>query len=71
MEAAAGIGVRGADLHAGWKALVQTVLDEATLKMPAASGFRSTGKAGIHSEHIDYLLIEMQSVARQHPGAQW
>jgi ring-1,2-phenylacetyl-CoA epoxidase subunit PaaC len=69
--AAAGIGVRSVDLHAGWKAMVQAVLDEAALKMPAASGFQSTGKTGIHSEHIDYLLIEMQSVARQHPGAQW
>ncbi len=69
--AAAGIGVRGAELHAGWKSLVQAILDESALKMPVASAFQSTGKSGIHSEHMDYLLIEMQSVARQHPGAQW
>ena len=69
--AAAGIGVRSADLHAGWKFLVQAILDDATLKMPAAGGFQSTGKTGFHSEHFDYLLIEMQSVARQHPGARW
>lgn len=69
--AQAGIGARGVDLHAGWKALVEAILDESTLKMPAASGFQSTGKTGIHSEHLDYLLLEMQSVARQHPGARW
>ena len=67
----AGAGVRGAELHAGWKSLVEAILDDATLKMPAASGFQSTGKSGIHSEHFDYLLLEMQSVARQHPGARW
>ena len=69
--AEAGIGVRSAELMAGWKTLVEAILDEATLKMPAASGFQSTGKSGLHSEHMDYLLLEMQSVARQHPGARW
>lgn len=69
--AASGVGVRGADLKAGWLAQVQAVLDEAMLAMPAGSGFCSTGKQGLHSEHLDYLLIEMQSLARAHPGAQW
>ena len=66
-----GIGVRSAELMTGWKTLVEAIIDEATLKMPAASGFQSTGKSGLHSEHMDYLLLEMQSVARQHPGARW
>ncbi len=69
--AEAGIGVRNSELITGWKTLVKAILDEATLKMPAASGFQSTGKSGLHSEHMDYLLLEMQSVARQHPGARW
>ncbi len=68
---AQGIGARSAQLHIGWKALVQAIFDEATLKTPAQSGFQSNGKSGIHSEHLDFLLVEMQSLARAHPGARW
>ncbi|MFM8692760.1 MAG: Phenylacetic acid catabolic protein, partial [Limnohabitans sp.] len=43
----------------------------ATLQQPATAGFVSTGKQGVHSEHLGFLLAEMQSLARQHPGATW
>jgi ring-1,2-phenylacetyl-CoA epoxidase subunit PaaC len=66
-----GIGASSALLRPGWAAQVGEVLGEATLAMPAASNFASTGKSGLHSEHLDFLLAEMQSVARAHPGAQW
>ena len=68
---AQGISVTSSNLHAGWSALVGAILADATLKTPAQSGFQSSGKSGIHSEHLDYLLIEMQSLARAHPGARW
>jgi ring-1,2-phenylacetyl-CoA epoxidase subunit PaaC len=69
--AAQGIAARGADLKAGWDAQVRAVLEEATLAMPAESAFASTGRFGLHSEHFEYLLAEMQGLARAHPGAQW
>ena len=47
------------------------VLAEADLPLPAASRFLSTGKRGVHSEHMGFLLAEMQTLARQHPGARW
>jgi ring-1,2-phenylacetyl-CoA epoxidase subunit PaaC len=31
----------------------------------------SSGKLGVHSEHMGFLLAEMQTLARQHPGASW
>jgi ring-1,2-phenylacetyl-CoA epoxidase subunit PaaC len=31
----------------------------------------TTGKHGEHSEHMGFVLAEMQSLARQHPGASW
>ena len=68
---AQGIGVPSSSLHAGWSALVGPILADSTLKTPAQSGFQSNGKLGIHSEHLDTLLIEMQSLARAHPGARW
>ncbi len=69
--AAQGIGVRGAELHPAWETMIDATLAEACLVKPAASAFRSSGKAGLHSEHLDFLLAEMQVLARQHPGAQW
>ena len=29
------------------------------------------GRQGVHTEHLGHVLAEMQSLARQHPGAQW
>ena len=46
-------------------------LAEATLKRPAAGGYVTTGKLGVHSEHMGFVLAEMQSLARVHPEAVW
>lgn len=73
-EAAAaqdGIGVPAASLQADWDALVNDALRDATLARPPAGGHLTQGKNGLHSEHLGYLLGEMQSLARQHPGATW
>jgi ring-1,2-phenylacetyl-CoA epoxidase subunit PaaC len=68
-EAAAGIDL--AALREAWEAEVSEAAEEATLKLPAAAGHLSRGKERQHSEHLAYLLAEMQSLARMHPGAQW
>lgn len=68
---AAGIGPRWADLHADWKAEVDAVLQQATLSAPAWGQFRSTGRNGVHSEHMGYLLAEMQHLQRAFPGGAW
>jgi ring-1,2-phenylacetyl-CoA epoxidase subunit PaaC len=69
--AAAGIGPKTADLEAAWLADVSEALEEATLTMPEPVKHITTGKHGEHSEHMGFLLAEMQSLARQHPGASW
>ncbi|SPK74265.1 putative multicomponent oxygenase/reductase subunit for phenylacetic acid degradation [Cupriavidus taiwanensis] len=69
--AAQGIGVVSATLRPAWDATVAETLEAATLTLPAATGFVSAGKHGVHSEHMSYLLGEMQGLARAHPGAQW
>jgi ring-1,2-phenylacetyl-CoA epoxidase subunit PaaC len=66
-----GIGVESASLLAGWLHALRPVVAEATLELPADSAFRSTGKLGRHSEHLGYLLAEMQSLHRRYPGATW
>jgi ring-1,2-phenylacetyl-CoA epoxidase subunit PaaC len=68
---AAGLGPAASELHAPWRAEVQAVLDAATLAVPAEAPFRSTGRRGVHSEHMGYLLAEMQHLQRAYPGGAW
>jgi ring-1,2-phenylacetyl-CoA epoxidase subunit PaaC len=60
-----------AALQDPWQSAVSTVVAQATLQTPADSGFITRGKQGQHSEHLSYLLTEMQSLARAHPEATW
>ncbi len=60
-----------ATLKAPWEALVADTLAEATLSLPPVGGYITQGKHGVHSEHMGFLLAEMQGLARQHPGASW
>jgi ring-1,2-phenylacetyl-CoA epoxidase subunit PaaC len=69
--AASGVGVDPRELRADWDALVDDALAEATLRRPAATGHVPTGKLGRHSEHMGFVLAEMQSLARAHPQGQW
>lgn len=69
--AAAGYGVSGTALEADWAATVRPVLEEATLRLPERSPFRSHGKRGVHSEHMGHLLAQMQCMQRTYPGLQW
>lgn len=74
MEAAAveqGVGVDVRTIQAQWNTLLDDTLAQATLRRPAAGGFVSTGKQGVHSEHLGFVLAEMQSLARAHPEAVW
>ena len=74
MEAAAvaaGVGVDVAALKSDWDLLVDDALLEATLQRPKGEGYVTQGKNGLHSEHLGFLLSEMQGLARSHPTATW
>ena len=74
MEAAAvaaGVGVDVAALKSDWDQLVDDALLEATLQRPKGDGYVTQGKNGLHSEHLGFLLSEMQGLARSHPTATW
>jgi ring-1,2-phenylacetyl-CoA epoxidase subunit PaaC len=72
-EAAAqsGLGPRWSDLKEAWLAEMGPILEEAGLAVPAATPFISTGKKGVHSEHMGYILTEMQYLQRAYPGGVW
>ena len=69
--AAAGLGPSRAQLADAWRAIVEPVLADAGLDVPAPGAFRSTGTTGVHSEHLGYMLAEMQSLQRSFPGGVW
>jgi len=69
--AASGLGPARSTLQAAWQTDVQAVLHEAQLQLPADTPFISTGTQGRHSEHLGYMLAEMQSLQRQFPGGRW
>jgi ring-1,2-phenylacetyl-CoA epoxidase subunit PaaC len=68
---AEGIGPRWADLQPKWLEEMNAILGEATLQRPDDAAFRSTGKRGVHSEHMGYILTEMQYLQRAYPGGVW
>jgi ring-1,2-phenylacetyl-CoA epoxidase subunit PaaC len=65
------LGPRWCDLHDEWRARFAAIVAEAGLKLPADRAFRSTGKSGRHSEHLGYILAEMQHLQRAFPGGVW
>lgn len=68
---AAGVAADLERLQEPWLRQVDAVLDEATLERPKASWTQRGGKRGFHSEHLGYLLAEMQWLQRAYPGATW
>jgi ring-1,2-phenylacetyl-CoA epoxidase subunit PaaC len=50
---------------------VRRVVAEATLSMPDVPPALGGGRQGLHTEHLGYLLAEMQHLHRSHPGATW
>jgi ring-1,2-phenylacetyl-CoA epoxidase subunit PaaC len=69
--ASEGMGVLTSTLEPAWSARVDRTLGSARLVRPVPATFGWYGKQGRHSEHLGYLLAEMQSLHRAHPGATW
>jgi ring-1,2-phenylacetyl-CoA epoxidase subunit PaaC len=69
--AADGVVPRPGALREPWLATVDLVLAEATLARPADGWAPTGGREGRHTEHLSYLLAEMQVLHRAHPGASW
>jgi ring-1,2-phenylacetyl-CoA epoxidase subunit PaaC len=54
-----------------WHQKVAEVLNEATLTIPSGDWMQSGGKEGRHSEHLGFILAEMQHLQRTYPGNTW
>lgn len=54
-----------------WTSKVKTILEEATLAVPEKVFMHSGGKNGNHTEHMGFILAELQYMQRTYPGAEW
>ena len=68
---ASGLGPAWSTLESAWMGELQPVFEAAKLSPLADTPFRTTGKLGRHSEHMGYLLAEMQTLPRAFPAAVW
>lgn len=58
-------------LRVEWRRDVDAVLADARLESPGDCWMHGGGRRGVHSEHMGYLLAEMQFLQRAYPGAKW
>lgn len=66
-----GLGSDLAMLHEPWLGLVRATAEEATLILPQPGWAQQGGKRGIHSEHLGFILADLQFLQRAYPNATW
>ena len=59
------------ELEPRWQQDVAEVFAQATLAVPTDPWAQRGGRNGRHTEHLGFLLAEMQFLQRAYPGAQW
>lgn len=66
-----GVGVDVSQLKETYYEKVSEVLHEATITIPEETYFQKGGKEGIHTEHMGYLLADLQYMQRTYPNMKW
>ncbi len=66
-----GIGVDLSKIKDAYYQKIKEVLEEATITPPETKWFQKGGKQGIHSEHMGYLLADLQYMQRTYPNMKW
>lgn len=66
-----GIAVDVTKLKETYYSKINAVLEQATIEIPESKWFQKGGKNGVHSEHLGYLLADMQYMQRTYPGMEW
>jgi ring-1,2-phenylacetyl-CoA epoxidase subunit PaaC len=67
----AGIGVDVTAFKDDYYRAIAQTLEEATLEVPTHTWFQKGGKEGIHTEHMGYLLSDLQYMQRAYPNMNW
>jgi ring-1,2-phenylacetyl-CoA epoxidase subunit PaaC len=54
-----------------WQQKITTVFADATLPIPEKVFMQSGGKSGNHTEHMGYILTDLQYLQRAYPNSEW
>ncbi len=70
------VGIDLESIEEQWNKQVIRIFEMATIlteysDISTEPGFKTTGKNGIHTEHLGYILAEMQYLQRAYPGCEW
>ena len=65
------IGVAVSEMKEAYYEEVSEILKEATLNVPERKYFTRGGKKGIHTEHMGYILADLQYMQRTYPNMTW
>ncbi|WP_431137169.1 1,2-phenylacetyl-CoA epoxidase subunit PaaC [Psychroserpens mesophilus] len=68
---AKGVGVNVTKLKEDYYNNINELLKEANLQIPESKWFQKGGKEGIHTEHLGYLLSDLQYMQRTYPNMEW
>lgn len=66
-----GIAVNLDELKPLWEKEIIELVAKANLQVPEPVFMQKGSRKGLHTEHLSYILAEMQSLPRMHPGAKW
>lgn len=66
-----GVSVNLENIKTKWESNLQLVFEEAALTVPGKTYMHTGGKEGIHSEHMGFILAELQFMQRAYPNLTW
>ena len=65
-------GMEVQSMKEDWLTKISGIIKRATLHLPDVNAWMQTGgKKGVHTEHLGYILTEMQFLQRAYPGCEW
>jgi ring-1,2-phenylacetyl-CoA epoxidase subunit PaaC len=64
-------GVDVSKLKEPWMKKVKEIFEEATVQLPEKTFMQTGGKEGRHTEHLGFILTELQYMQKTYPGAEW
>jgi ring-1,2-phenylacetyl-CoA epoxidase subunit PaaC len=66
-----GIAVDSKAFQTKWEKQLDELFAKATIKKPETAFMQTGGRKGIHTEHLGFMLSEMQTLPRMLPDAKW
>lgn len=71
MLIANGVAVDLSALKPKWEKEISALLQQANVSVQTDVHMQTGSRKALHSEHLGYILAEMQALQRMHPGAKW